>query len=91
MTKSELIKLVSQKTKQTQKKTAEVLETILNEITEAMVRGESVQFTGFGKFEVRHRKERQGVNPKTQEPITIEARNVPTFKAGAKLKEAIRG
>lgn len=91
MTKSELINLVSQKTGQTQKKTAEILDVFLDEITQAMVRGESVMFTGFGKFEVRHRKERQGVNPKTQEPITIEARNVPVFKAGAKLKEVIRG
>lgn len=90
MTKSELIKVVAEKTNQTQKFTGEVLEMFLDEITDVMAKGESIQFTGFGKFESRHRKERMGVNPKTQEPLKIDAKNVPAFKAGKKLKEAVK-
>ena len=56
-----------------------------------MVAGGEVNFTGFGKFHVAHRKERQGVNPRTGERITIAASKVPRFSAGSALKKAVKG
>ena len=53
--------------------------------------GGEVNFTGFGKFHVAHRKERQGVNPRTGERITIAASKVPRFSAGSALKKAVKG
>ena len=51
--------------------------------------GEKIQLVGFGTFEVSKRPERQGINPATKEKITIAAANVPKFKAGAALKNAL--
>ena len=50
---------------------------------------EKIQLVGFGTFEVSKRPERQGINPATKEKITIAAANVPKFKAGAGLKNAL--
>ena len=54
-----------------------------------MKKGEKIQLVGFGTFEVSKRPERQGINPATKEKITIAAANVPKFKAGAALKNAL--
>ena len=54
-----------------------------------MKKGEKIQLVGFGTFEVSKRPERQGINPATKEKITIAAANVPKFKAGAGLKNAL--
>ena len=56
---------------------------------EEMKKGEKIQLVGFGTFEVSKRPERQGINPATKEKITIAAANVPKFKAGAALKNAL--
>ena len=56
---------------------------------EALVKGEKVQLIGFGNFEVSKRPAREGINPATKEKITIAAANVPKFKAGAALKNAL--
>ena len=55
-----------------------------------MAAGEKVQLIGFGSFEVRDRKSRIGKNPRTGEKIEIPAYRVPTFKAGAVLKEGVK-
>jgi len=52
---------------------------------------EKVSLVGFGSFSVAHRKARNGVNPKTKKPLKIPARKVPVFKAGKRLKEAVKG
>ena len=59
------------------------------DVVEEMKKGEKVQLVGFGTFEVSKRPERQGINPATKEKITIAAANVPKFKAGAALKNAL--
>ena len=51
--------------------------------------GDSITFTGFGKFHVTRRAARQGVNPRTGEPVQISAANVPKFSAGSQLKKAV--
>ena len=60
-------------------------------IEETLAAGGKVQLVGFGTFEVRERKERQGQNPQTKEAIIIPASKVPAFKAGKGLKDVIAG
>lgn len=89
MTKQELIDIVSEKSGLTKKETGTVVDIILNTVTETMKRGEKVSLVGFGTFDVKRRKAREGRNPATGETIQIEARVVPSFKAGRALKDAL--
>ena len=73
------------------KAAADAVETVLDGITETLASGGDVSFTGFGKFSVSERGERQGVNPRTGERITIAAGKVPKFSAGAALKSRVKG
>jgi DNA-binding protein HU-beta len=73
------------------KQASEAVETVLDGITEALSRGDAVNFTGFGKFSVAERGPRQGVNPRTGERITIAGGRVPKFSAGAGLKNKVKG
>ena len=90
MTKDQIIEAVAAKTGLSKKQTDEVLETILDNISKALQKGDKVVFTGFGAFVISHRKDRQGVNPKTGAKIHIPAMKVPKFRAGKSLKEAVR-
>lgn len=90
MTKDEIIDAVSAKTGLSKKQTDEVVESVLDNITKALQKGDKVAFTGFGAFVVSARKARQGVNPKTGAKISIPAMKVPKFRAGKALKEAVR-
>jgi DNA-binding protein HU-beta len=89
LTKQELIDIVAEKGGLTKKDTGNILDIILNTITETMTRGEKVALVGFGTFEAKTRKARQGRNPATGETIEIAARTVPSFKAGRALKDAL--
>jgi len=89
LTKQELIDIVSEKGGMTKKETGAVLDIILDTITETLKRGEKVALVGFGTFEAKTRKAREGRNPATGETIHIEARTVPSFKAGRALKDAL--
>lgn len=63
---------------------------MLEGITQSLRKGEKVSLVGFGSFTVAHRKARNGINPKTRKALKIPARKVPVFKAGKKLKEAVK-
>lgn len=89
MNKSELINVVSDKAGITKKVAGEAVEATLSAIQEALAEGERVTLVGFGTFEVRDRKQREGVNPSTMERITIPATKVPAFKPGKTLREAV--
>jgi DNA-binding protein HU-beta len=89
LTKQDLIDIVAEKAGLTKKETGAVLDIILSTVTETMKRGEKVSLVGFGTFEAKTRKARQGRNPATGEIIEIEARTVPSFKAGRALKDAL--
>lgn len=65
---------------------AEVLDQAIEEIVEALERGERVRLSSFGTFEVRRKNERVGRNPKTGEEVPIEARAVVTFRPSDVLK-----
>ena len=64
---------------------------VFDHITEHLTRGAKVQITGFGSFEVRERKARQGVNPSTGDKIDIAASKAPAFKAGKSLRDSVKG
>ncbi len=66
------------------------LKTVFDSITETLKSGDKVTLTGFGTFLVSERKEREGRNPQTGETITIPGGNVPRFKAGKALKDAVK-
>jgi DNA-binding protein HU-beta len=75
----------------TMKVTAAALEAVLSVIAEALATGEKVTLVGFGSFEARDRKERQGVNPSTGEKMVIPAARVVGFRAGNELKARVGG
>lgn len=68
---------------------AQLVETILNEISDALVRGETVKISSFGAFELREKAARMGRNPKTGESAPITPRRVLSFRASHVLKDRI--
>ncbi len=90
MNKTELAEMVAKKTGMSKKDSENATSAVLDGITEALVKGDKVQLVGFGTFEVRERKEREGRNPGTGEVIKIAAQKVPAFKAGKALKDQVR-
>lgn len=89
MNKSELINAMAEKSKLSKKDTETALNTFIEIIEDTVANGEKIQLIGFGTFERRERAERQGVNPKTKEPLTIPAQKVPHFSAGKAFKEKV--
>lgn len=89
MTKVELIAKVAEKTGFTKKDAEMAVTAVLGTITETLAEGDKVSLVGFGTFEVKDRKEREGHNPKTNEKIMIPASKAPVFKAGKALKDAV--
>ena len=89
MNKKELIDAVAEKADVTKKDAEAVIKAALETITESLAAGEKVQLIGFGTFDVRTRAARTGKNPRTGEAVKIKASKVPTFKAGAALKNAV--
>jgi len=90
MLKKDLVEVVAEKTGLTKRAASEAVEAMLGAITGALRSGDSVLLTGFGKFEVRNRAARTGINPKTMAKITLPATKVPAFKAGKALKLAVK-
>ena len=90
MNKTELINAVAAKAEISKKDAEKALTAVLGSIEDALKAGEKVQLIGFGTFEVKERAARTGHNPKTGEAIEIAAAKVPSFKAGAALKAAIK-
>lgn len=90
MTKVELIAAVAATAGLTKKDAEKAVSATLDVITEALQKGDKVSLVGFGTFEVRERKERQGRNPQTREPMTIPASKMPAFSAGKALKDAVK-
>ena len=90
MNKTELVSVVSEKTEFSKKESAQIVDALFASIEEALAKGEKVQLIGFGTFEVRHRAARKGRNPQTGDEIEIPASEVPAFKPGKALKEAVK-
>jgi DNA-binding protein HU-beta len=90
MNKQDLINNIATKSGLTKRDVEVVLNGLLSEITDALSEGDKVQLIGFGTFETRKRSGRTGRNPQTGGTIEIPEANVPAFKAGNKLKEAVK-
>ena len=89
MNKTELIAAVAEKTGMTKKDAERVVNATVEAITESLVKGDKVQVSGFGIFEVKAREARVGRNPRTKEAIQIPATRLPAFKASKALKDAV--
>ena len=92
MIRSELIQIITDQNPHLYQRDVErIVNTVFDEITNAMANGDRVELRGFGAFSVKRRDARVGRNPRTGELIPIAARRVVTFHASSKLKELIQG
>ena len=90
MTKQEFIDAVAEKTGSSKREAGEAVEAFLSTVEAALKAGDTVTFTGFGKFHTTHRAARMGVNPRNPtEKVQIKAATVPKFSAGSVLKKAV--
>ncbi len=89
MNKGELVDAIAEKANVTKKEADAVLSAALDTIVESVTKGDKVTLVGFGSFEKRERKEREGRNPKTGETMTIAATTVPAFSAGKAFKDTV--
>ena len=90
MTKSELIQKLADNNPHLYMRDVEaIVNTIFDEIKDALVRGDRVELRGFGAFSVKHRDARKGRNPRTGETVQVEAKRLPYFKTGKALRERL--
>lgn len=90
MNKAELASDVAKKAKISKAQAGEIINATFDSIKGSLKKGQKVSLIGFGSFLVRNRKARKGRNPKTGQEITIKARKVPAFSAGAELKKSLQ-
>lgn len=90
MTKAELVKQIASKAGITQVRAGKVLETLLESLSEVMIKGDSITLGGFGTFKTSHHKERAGRNPSTGDKLVIPARNMPRFAPGKELRDLVK-
>ncbi len=81
---------VAEKFGLTKEDSASAADAIFNGINENLAKGDNVQLVGFGTFEGRNRKAREGCNPATGEMITVKAQKTPAFKPGKALKDKVK-
>ncbi len=89
MNKSELIEKIASGADISKAGAGRALDSFIGAVTEALKEGDKISLVGFGTFEVRQRAERTGRNPQTGAEIKIAAANIPAFKAGKALKDAV--
>lgn len=89
MTKADLVEIIHIRANISKKDSADVLESLFSVIKDTLAAGEKIKIAGFGNFEVNQKKARKGRNPQTGEAITINARQVLTFKISSVLKQSI--
>ncbi len=90
MIKSELVAKLTQRYPHLYHRDVErIVSTVLDEITKALSQGHRVELRGFGAFSVKVRPARQGRNPRTGEPVTVEEKRAPFFRTGKELRERL--
>lgn len=89
MNKSDIVSKVAAETGMSQGALDMAVNKFFKAISDSLAGGEDVAIAGFGSFQVKHRKERQGRNPATGEPMTIRASNAVGFKGAKALKDAV--
>jgi len=91
LTRSDLSEAVYREIGLSRNESAEMVETILKRIADALVRGENVKISSFGTFAVRDKGARMGRNPKTGEEVPIDPRRVLVFRPSHIMKERVNG
>ena len=90
MIKSELVQKISEENPHLfQRDVERLVNTIFNEITDAMSSGRRIELRGFGAFSVKHRKPRLGRNPRTGRSVQVEEKIVPFFKPGKLMRDKL--
>jgi DNA-binding protein HU-beta len=92
VTKQEFVDQVASKSGLNRRDAAKAVDAFLASVTDTLKKGDSVSFTGFGKFSTAQRAAREGVNPRNpSQKVHIPAATVPRFQAGSTLKQALKG
>ena len=92
MIRSELIqKLADENPHLFQRDVERIVNTIFDEITDTMARGDRVELRGFGAFSVKKRDSRIGRNPRTGDSVAVAEKHVPFFKTGKLLRDRLNG
>lgn len=89
MNKSEFVDTIAVKASLSKADAAKAVDAVMEVVTDTLKGGDQVTLIGFGTFLNRRREARDGRNPRTGETIKIAAANVPAFKAGKALKDAV--
>ena len=89
MNKTELIDAIAAAADLPKASASRALDAVVDNVTDALKKGDQVALVGFGTFMVKHRAARNGRNPQTGQTIEIAASNVPSFKPGKALKDAV--
>ena len=90
MIRSELIQKIADENPHLYQRDVErIVNTVFEEVTEAMARGDRVELRGFGAFSVKRRDPRIGRNPRTGEAVEVEEKHVPFFKTGKLLRDRL--
>jgi integration host factor subunit alpha len=91
LTKVQIVESICNQIGFTQKRSSEIVETLLEIIKSTLESGEDVLISNFGKFCVKHKDERRGRNPATGDAMMLSPRKVVTFKCSGKLRDRING
>ena len=89
MNKSDLVDALSKEIGVSLKMAEDIINTVFNDMSDALARGERVEIRGFGSFKVKKYKGYKGRNPKTGEVIKVKPKKLPFFKCGKELKEKV--
>ncbi|XAT56924.1 integration host factor subunit beta [Rhodobacteraceae bacterium IMCC1335] len=92
MIRSELIQIITDQNPHLYQRDVErIVNTVFDEITNAMTNGDRVELRGFGAFSVKRRDARVGRNPRTGASVDVEEKHVPFFKTGKLLRDRLNG
>jgi integration host factor subunit beta len=92
MTRSDLVQKLAEKNPHLMQKDVErIVNTIFDEITVALARGDRVELRGFGAFSIKKREARAGRNPRTGQTVSVAEKIVPFFKTGKQLRDRLNG
>ena len=89
LTKADIIEAIQKENGYSRKQSSEITEILMEIIKQSLESGEDVMISGFGKFQVKTKKERRGRNPATGEDLTLPPRKVVTFKSSGRLRNHI--
>ncbi len=88
-TKADLVNTISHRTGLTKHETEAAVDCLFESIIDSLKTGKRIEIRGFGSFNIRYKNQRQARNPRTGEKVSVEAKNVPTFKISKEFKQAV--